>query len=67
MRYLFPRAAGYSVAISGNTVVVGASNDPSTNAAYVFAKPASAWGDDIEVQRQAESGGLQHFRVLRGG
>jgi hypothetical protein len=34
---------GYSVAISGNTVVSGASNDPNTNAAYVYTKPVSGW------------------------
>lgn len=33
----------YSVSISGNVVVAGASNDPSTNAAYVFVKPTSGW------------------------
>jgi hypothetical protein len=34
---------GYSVSVSGNTAIIGASNDPSTNAAYVFIRPKTGW------------------------
>ena len=34
---------GYSVAISGNAIVAGASNDPSNNGAYLYLKPLSGW------------------------
>jgi hypothetical protein len=34
---------GYSVSVSGKTAIIGASNDPSTNAAYVFIKPKTGW------------------------
>src|SRR6266852_840490 len=52
---------GYSVAISGNTVVVGASNDPSTNAAYVFAKPASGWATTSKFTAKLKSAGSSIF------
>jgi hypothetical protein len=34
---------GYSVSVSGKTAIIGASNDPSTNAAYVFRRPETGW------------------------
>src|SRR4029077_1867183 len=45
---------GESVAISGNTIVVG-----STSGAYIFVKPASGWRDMTETAQLPEvSGGV---------
>jgi hypothetical protein len=47
-------AFGYSVAISGDTVVVGANgdNDPSNSgSAYVFEKPEGGWADMTETAK----------------
>jgi hypothetical protein len=52
---------GYSVSISGNTVVAGASNDPSTNAAYVFVKPASGWATTSKFNAKLTSSGSSIF------
>ncbi len=39
---------GYSVAVDGDTIVVGARQDDTRNgAAYVFTKPAGGWNGDI--------------------
>jgi hypothetical protein len=54
---------GYSVAISGNTVVAGAydATTSGTNqfqgAAYVFVEPASGWADMIETAKLTASDG----------
>ena len=43
---------GNSVAVDGDTVVVGADWDDSTKgAAYVFTKPSGGWGDDTETAK----------------
>jgi hypothetical protein len=47
---------GFSVAIDGNTVVVGApyatvGNNQGQGAAYVFVKPASGWGNMTQVAK----------------
>lgn len=47
-------------------MVVGSSNDPNTNAAYIFLKPVSGVDDNVETQRQADLIGLEHFRILGG-
>ncbi|MCK4660217.1 MAG: FG-GAP repeat protein, partial [Phycisphaerae bacterium] len=40
---------GFSVAISGDTAVIGAPNDRNTHgSAYVFEKPAGGWADWLE-------------------
>src|ERR1700675_4415316 len=40
---VFGESFGVSVAVSGNTIVVGTSIYSSSNEAYVFVKPASGW------------------------
>jgi hypothetical protein len=47
----YPFRLGYSVAISGDTVVVGALYAPVgyTGAAYVYVKPAGGWGNMTQV------------------
>ena len=41
---------GYSIAMSGDTIVVGApSGHNSTGAAYVYVKPVTGWADMIET------------------
>lgn len=37
-------AFGWSVAVSGDIVVVGATGDDNKGAAYIFVKPSSGWG-----------------------
>jgi len=51
---------GWSVAISGNTIVVGAPNDNSTGmsdhgSAYVFVKPESGWVDMTQTAKLTAS------------
>ncbi len=53
---------GHSVAISGNTIVVGApfrevAGHAGQGAAYVFAKPASGWRDATQSARLTAAGG----------
>jgi trimeric autotransporter adhesin len=53
---------GYSVAISGNTIVSGAPNANSdSGAAYVFVKPVSGWSDMTETADLIPSGVHQGF------
>ena len=55
--------SGYSVAVDGDTIVVGThQNDADTNdndegAAYVFTKPASGWADMIQTAKLTAFGG----------
>jgi hypothetical protein len=63
-------AFGYSVAISGNTIIVGAGypsnfkhqgSHPATQgpgAAYIFVKPASGWKDMTETAKLTASDGV---------
>ena len=58
---------GASVAVSGDTVVVGAENASS---AYVFVKPAGGWSGPLTetAQLTASDGAAgEDFRRLRGG
>lgn len=48
---------GTSVAISGDTVVVGAPGDDSQGSAYVFVKPAGGWSDKVESAKLTASDG----------
>ncbi len=53
---------GWSVAISGNTVVVGApyatvGNNQGQGAAYVFVKPKSGWGNMTQIAKLTASDG----------
>lgn len=50
---------GTSVAISGDTVVVGINNESAVtqNTAYVFVKPASGWADAVETAQLTPSDG----------
>lgn len=49
-------ALGYSVAISGNTIVAGAPNaNGYLGAAYVFVKPASGWANMTETAKLTAS------------
>jgi trimeric autotransporter adhesin len=45
------KEAGYSVAVSGGTIAVGAAGDASSSAGavYVFVKPASGWADATQT------------------
>ena len=54
---------GFSVAVSGNTVVVGAfdSNIEQFGAAYVYVKPASGWTNMIQVAKLTSSDNGQGF------
>ena len=53
-------ALGYSVSISGNTVVLGAPGcNTNQGAAYVFVKPASGWADTTQVAKLTASDGSQ--------
>ena len=45
------RWLGYSVAISGDTIVAGAPDPNSSGAAYVFVKPASGWSNMTETAK----------------
>lgn len=48
---------GYSVAIDGDTVVVGAPNNANRGAAYVFVKSAAGWGNIEETAKLTASDG----------
>jgi uncharacterized protein (DUF2345 family) len=49
---------GRSVAVDGDTIVVGApGNDFATGAAYVFTKPATGWADATEAAKLTASDG----------
>ena len=53
---------GDSVAISGDTVVVGATNDDGRGSAYVFVKPGSGWATATETAKLTASDGVgDHF------
>jgi hypothetical protein len=51
-------ALGWSIAMSGNTVVVGAinANDYGPGAVYVFVKPASGWANMTQVAKLTGNG-----------
>ena len=49
---------GTSVAVDGDTVVVGAHNN---NAAYVFTRPATGWADTTETLKLSRSGSSDDF------
>ena len=49
---------GYSVAISGNTVVAGAPNFNSPGKAYVFTKPASGWASETQAAELTSPDGV---------
>ncbi len=49
---------GYSVAVDGNTIVVGARGDESdTGAAYIFTKPGTGWADSNTAAKLTASDG----------
>ena len=49
---------GFSVALDGDTVVVGAYGEASSRgAAYVFTKPATGWADNTETAKLTASDG----------
>jgi hypothetical protein len=48
---------GYSVAISGNTVVVGADGAEPSGAVYVFTRPGTGWADMTETAKLTPSDG----------
>lgn len=55
-------AFGCSVAISGDTVVVGANGDndpPDSGSAYIFVKPESGWVDMTEMAKLTTSDGAE--------
>lgn len=54
---------GVSVAVSGNTVVVGAfdANIEKTGTAYVFVKPSSGWGNMTQTATLTPSDGGEGF------
>jgi FG-GAP repeat len=54
---------GWSVAISGGTIVAGApSSNNQTGAAYVFVKPASGWTNMTQTAKlTASNGGIDNF------
>ena len=54
---------GFSVAVSGNTVVVGApevniGSNIAAGAAYVFVKPSSGWANETQVAKLTASDGV---------
>ncbi|UCB43342.1 MAG: hypothetical protein JSV77_01460 [Dehalococcoidales bacterium] len=52
---------GYSVAISGDTIVVGAYGDDSrTGSAYVFEKPITGWADMTETEKLTATDGAPY-------
>lgn len=59
----------YSLAISGNTLVVGSSNNPSASAAYVFVKPTTGWAttSQFKARLTASDGGIFGFSVAISG
>ena len=50
---------GTSVAISGNTVVVGSYKPNAVSVLYVFVKPASGWSNMTETARLTEADGAE--------
>ena len=52
---------GDSVAVDGDTVVVGAHNN---NAAYVFTRPATGWANDTETLKLSGSGSSSFGRSV---
>jgi hypothetical protein len=57
---------GLSVAVSGNTVVVGAheaqiGSNEAEGAAYIFVKPSSGWTDMTQVAKLTPSNGSANF------
>jgi hypothetical protein len=60
---------GYSVAISGGMVVAGASNAPSTNAAYIYLKPATGWAttSKFNAKLTASDASIFGFSVATNG
>ena len=52
---------GDSVAVDGDTVVVGAHNN---NAAYVFTRPAAGWANDTETLKLSGSGSSSFGRSV---
>jgi FG-GAP repeat len=59
----------YSLAISGNTLVVGSSNNPSASAAYVFVKPTTGWAttSQFKARLTASDGSIFGFSVAISG
>jgi hypothetical protein len=51
---------GFSLAMSGNTIVAGAPQDPNTEAgkAYVFVKPAAGWANATQTAELTPSDGI---------
>jgi hypothetical protein len=51
---------GFSLAMSGNTIVAGAPQDPGTEAgkAYVFVKPATGWANATQTAELTPSDGV---------
>lgn len=47
---------GWSVAISGETIVVGTAASPGSGSVYVFVKPASGWKDMTETAKFSVAG-----------
>ena len=56
---------GFSAAVDGDTVVVGATFDDASGAAYVYAKPAVGWDTATETAMLTPSDGVAYdFSVL---
>jgi hypothetical protein len=62
-------AAGWSVSMSGNTVILGDYRYQGTGAAYVFEKPASGWTNMTEtaILTPSDGGGWLGFSVAISG
>jgi hypothetical protein len=60
---------GYSLSLSRNTLVVGSSNNPSTEAAYLFVKPRSGWMTTSKygARLTASDGSIFSFSVAVDG
>ncbi len=55
---------GHSVAISGDTIVVGSQgNNSYTGAVYLFEKPVSGWADMTETAQLTSSDGISNDRL----
>lgn len=55
---------GWSVAVSGNTIVVGAPGNPSRGQAYVFVRPRSGWSGRLTQTARvsgSDGGGMDLF------
>ena len=52
---------GVSIAVSGNTIVVGAPGARGTGVAYVFVKPASGWANISETAELTASDGYPNL------